>query len=132
MSWRRRHRVRPSWAISSSPAGTPRRIESITAGQGSFAAAPIRVSVGGDDLLIDHVGDLDRDVLVGVKHAGQPMVLAHRQQLDSGAGNAPDPIQRVAGMAAASEGLVLDTLADQVELGPGQCDHVEGIMPTSA
>jgi len=30
MSVRRRHSVRPSWAISSSPAGTPRRIEAIS------------------------------------------------------------------------------------------------------
>jgi hypothetical protein len=50
--------------------------------------------------------------LVGVKHTGQPVVLADRQQLDSGAADAPDPIQRVAGMAAASEGLLLDTLTD--------------------
>jgi hypothetical protein len=30
-------------------------------------------------------------------------------------------------MAAASEGLLLDALADQVELGPGQRDHVQRI-----
>jgi len=52
--------------------------------------------------------------------------------VDSGAGDAPDPIQRIAGMAAPAEGLVLDTLADQVELGPGQRDHVERVMPISA
>jgi hypothetical protein len=29
--------------------------------QGAFAAAPVGVGVGGDDLLIDHVRDLDRE-----------------------------------------------------------------------
>ena len=52
-------------------------------GHRQFAGAPVRVGVGGDDLLVDHVGDLDGDVLVGVEHAAQPVVLAGREQLGS-------------------------------------------------
>ena len=83
------------------------------------------MGVGGDDFLIDHVCHLDRDVFLGVEHAGQPVMLAGRKQLRAGAGDAPNPIQWVAGMAAPAEGLLLDALADQVELGPGQRHYVE-------
>ena len=70
------------------------------------------MGVGGDDFLIDHVCHLDRDVFLGVEHAGQPVMLAGRKQLRAGAGDAPNPIQWVAGMAAPAEGLLLDALAD--------------------
>jgi hypothetical protein len=35
-------------------------------------------------------------------------------------------------MAAPAQGLLLDALADQVQLGSGQRHDVEGIMPISA
>lgn len=90
MSWRRRHRVRPRWATSSSPAGTPRRIESITAARSRLPRRRLGSPVGGDDLLIDHVGHLHGVVLIGVEHAGQAVMLAGREQLDSGARDASD------------------------------------------
>ena len=58
------------------------------------------------------------------------MVLAHRQQLGTGASDAPGPIERVTGVPAPPEGLLLDSLADQVELGPGQRDDVKRVHPT--
>jgi hypothetical protein len=53
--------------------------------------------------------------------------LARGEQLDAGAGDAPDPVQRVAGVSAPVKGLLLDALADQVQLGPGQGDDVERV-----
>src|SRR6516225_5610299 len=79
-------------------------------GQGAFAAGPIRVGVGGDDLLIDQPGDLDGEVLVAVKHDGEPVVLAGGQQTQSGSGDAPDPVERVAGVSTPVKGLLLDAL----------------------
>ena len=63
-------------------------------------------------------------MLVGVENAGQPRVLARGEQLQAGA---PDPIQRITGMAAPAQGLLLDALADQVELGPGQATTWKGL-----
>ena len=131
MSARRRHRVRPSWAISSSRRA--RRGGSIDQpGHRVLPAAAVRVSVGGDDLLIDHIGDLDGEVFLGVEHAGQAVVLAGGKQLDAGAGDALDPIQRIPGAPAADEGQVLDALADQVKRGAGQGHDVKRVMPISA
>ena len=42
-------------------------------------------------------------------------------------GDAPDPIPRITGVPAPAEGLLLDALAHQVQLGPGQRDDVEGV-----
>ena len=91
MSARRRHRVRPSWAISSSPAGTPRRTESIKPGHRAFPAAAVRVSVGGDDLLIDHICEFDGEVFLGVEHGGQAVVLAGRKAAGCGCGRCAPP-----------------------------------------
>ena len=66
-------------------------------------------------------------MFVDIEHAGQPVMLAGRKQLRAGAGDAPNPIQWVAGMAAPAQGLLLDALADQVELGPGQGHDVERV-----
>ncbi|KPN47236.1 hypothetical protein BKG74_05400 [Mycobacteroides chelonae] len=87
----------------------------------------VRVGVGGDDLLIDQPGDLDGEMVVAVEHLGQPGVLAWGEQLQAGSGDAPDPIERVTGVSAPTQGLLLDALADQVELGPGQSHNVEGV-----
>jgi hypothetical protein len=92
-----------------------------------LAGAAVGVGVGGDDLLVDHVGHLDRDVFVGVEHAGQPVVLARREKVCAGAGDAPDPVERVTGVPSPPEGLLLNTLADQIQLGPGQRDDVERV-----
>ena len=77
----------------------------------AFTATAVRVGVGGDDLLVDHIRDLDGEVLLDVEHAGQAVVLASGEQLQAGSGEAPDPIQRVTGVPAPAEGLVLDALA---------------------
>ena len=58
--------------------------------------------------------------------------LAGGQQLDAGAGDAPDPVERITGVTASAQGLLLDALAVQVQLGPGQRDDVERVMPISA
>jgi hypothetical protein len=83
-------------------------------------SAAVRISVGGDDLPVDQPGDLDGEVFVGVEHAGQPGVLAGREQVQAGAGDASDAVEGIAGVAAAAEGVLLDPLADQIQLGPGQ------------
>src|SRR6185503_11404136 len=121
MSARRRHRVRPSWAISSNPAGT-RGGSSRSAWSSRPCRAPVGIGVGSDDLLINQPGDLDREVLLAVERLGEAGVLAGREQLDSGAGDAPNPVERVAGVTAPAQGLLLDALADQIQLGPGQRD----------
>ena len=59
-----------------------------------FAAATVRVGVGGDDLLVDQPGDPDGEVFLGVEHAAESVVLASREQLKTGAGDAANPIQR--------------------------------------
>jgi hypothetical protein len=43
---------------------------------GAFCSATVVIGIGGDDLLVDRAGHLHRDVLVGIEHAGQPVVLA--------------------------------------------------------
>ena len=83
MSARRRDRVRPSWAISSNPVGTPRRIDSISLVIAFLPRRRFGIGVGGDDFLIDQPGDLDREVFVAVKHLGQPGVLARGEQLQA-------------------------------------------------
>ena len=109
MSARRRDRVRPSWAISSGQSGrhaTANRFDQSC--HCLLAATPVRIGVGGDDFLIDQPGDLDREVLVAVKHLGQPRVLARGEQLQAGSGDAPDPIKRVAGVSAPVKGALLN------------------------
>jgi predicted Zn-dependent protease with MMP-like domain len=66
-------------------------------------------------------------VFLGVERVGQPFVLPGREQLGAGSGDAADAVERISGMAAPPQGLLLDALADQVELDPGQRDDVEGI-----
>ena len=95
-------------------------------GHRAFPATPVGVGVGGDDLLVDHVGDLDPEVFVGVQHAGQPVVLARREQLKAGAGDVPDSVERISGVPAPTQSVLLDALADQIQLGSGQRDDVEG------
>ena len=90
------------------------------------------MGVGGDDLLIDQPGELDGEVLVGVENAGEVGVLASREQLQAGAGDAPNPAKRVAGMTTPAQGLLLDALAAGVELGAGQRHEVKRVMPISA
>jgi len=77
----------------------------------------VGVGVGGDDLLVDQPGNLDCEVLLGVENTVEAGVLAGGEQLDPGAGDAPDAIERVAGVAAPSQALLLGALADQIELG---------------
>ena len=69
-------------------------------GHGLFAAAPVGIGVGGDDLLVDQPGDPDGEVFLGVEHPGQSVVLARREQLKTGAGDTANPIQRIAGVTA--------------------------------
>jgi hypothetical protein len=63
-------------------------------GHGLFAAAAVGIGVGGDDLLVDQPGDPDGEVFLGVEHAAESVVLASREQLTTGAGDAANPIQR--------------------------------------
>src|SRR6478672_12543031 len=132
MSARRRHRVRPSWATSSQSGRYPASDRVDQPGHCSLTAAPVGIGVGGDDLLIDQPGELDGEVLVGVENAGEAGVLASREQLQAGAGDAPNPVERVAGMTTPAQGLLLDALAAGVELGAGQRHEVKRVMPISA
>ena len=66
-------------------------------------------------------------MFVDIEHAGQPVMLAGRKQLRAGAGDAADAVERISGVPAPAQGLLLDALADQVELGPGQGHDVERV-----
>ena len=68
-------------------------------------------------------------MLVGVENAGEAGVLASREQLQAGAGDAPNPVERVAGMTTPAQGLLLDALAAGVELGAGHRHDVKRVMP---
>jgi len=70
-------------------------------------------------------------VLVG-ENGFQTRLLTIVEQRVSGAQGAPYPVEGIACSAAVPARLLLDALAAQVELGPGQGDDVEGIMPISA
>jgi len=57
-------------------------------------------------------------VFLGVERVGQPFVLPGREQLGAGSGDVADAVERISGMVAPPQGLLLDALADQVELDP--------------
>lgn len=63
-----------------------------------------------------------------------PVRRAYRQAESSWmrAGDAPNPVERVAGVPASAQGLLLDALADQIQLCPGQCHDVEGSITVTA
>ena len=65
-------------------------------------------------------------VVVG-ENGCQSGLLTAAQQREPGAQGAPHPVERIAGAAAVTAGLLLDALAAQVELGAGQRDDVERI-----
>jgi hypothetical protein len=60
-----------------------------------LATTTVSIGIGGDDLLINQLGDADREVLISVEHTAEAGVLACKEQLQAGAGDAPDPIQRI-------------------------------------
>jgi hypothetical protein len=76
--------------------------------------------------------DFDGQVLVGVENAVEAGVLAGGEQLQAGANDAADPIERIAGMSGPPQGVLLDALADQVQLGRGQSHHTEWVHHQSA
>ncbi len=86
---------------------------------------PVGVGVGGDDLLIDQPGDFDREVLLDVENSAEPGVLMGREQPQTGAGDAPNPVERIPGVPTPAQGLLLDALTDQIELDPSQRDDME-------
>ena len=65
-------------------------------------------------------------VVVG-EYGCQSGLLAAAQQREPGAQGAPHPVERVAGAAAVTAGLVLDALTGQIQLRAGQRDDVERI-----
>ena len=72
-------------------------------------------------------------MLVGIEHTAQPGVLARREQLKAGAGDTPNPIERIAGLAAPGQGLLLDALADQVQLlAPARATTWKGSITVTA
>jgi len=54
------------------------------------------------------------------------------QNLQTRNGDKSQTVQRITGMSTPPEGLLLDALADQVQLGSGQRHDVERVMPISA
>ena len=67
-----------------------------------------RVSVGGDDVLVDPPGDLDGGVILVGEHRVESGFLLLGEQRCSGVQGAAGAIQRVAGAASVAEGFVLD------------------------
>ena len=70
-------------------------------------------------------------VVVG-EHRCQSGLLTAAQQREPGAQGSPHSIERIAGVAAVTAGLLLDALTGQIQLRAGQGDDVEGVMPISA
>jgi hypothetical protein len=71
--------------------------------------------VGGDDLLVDHVRDLDALCSSASSTLVRRSCWRVESRCKAGSGEAPDPIQRVTSAPAPPEGLVLDALADQIQ-----------------
>jgi hypothetical protein len=95
--------------------------------QHGLAATPVGVAVGGDDALVDAPGHRDRQVGIVGEHRGQAGLLAACEQGEAGAQGSAHTVERVAGTAAMTSGLLLDALAGQVQLGAGQGHDMKGI-----
>ena len=89
------------------------------------------MGVGSDEALVEAPAQFDGEVVLVGENGFQSGFLASVEQRVSGAQGAPCSVERIAGAAAVPARLLLDALAAQVELGPGQGDDVEGIMSTS-
>lgn len=85
--------------------------------------------VGGDDLLVSPPGHLDRGVLVVSEHGLEAGALPVGEQPEPGAKGASDAVERVPSASTVSEGVLLDALAAQVELVPGEGRHGTGPSP---
>jgi len=70
-------------------------------------------------------------VIIGEDRA-EPGLLATAQQRQPGSKGAPHPVERITAAATMTLSLLLNALAAQIQLGAGQGNDVEGIMPISA
>lgn len=95
--------------------------------QVAFPAGPVGITVGGDDALIDAPGRLDLDMLVDGEHRLDPRALPVSRQRFPGVQGAADPVERIAGMPAMAESLLLDALPGAVEGVAGELDDVERV-----
>src|SRR5699024_7963534 len=93
-----------------------------------LALAATGVFVGGDQALVDAVGDLHGDVrIVGGERRPQAGLLLVGQQLGPGVQGPTYPVQGIAAAPSVAGGGLLDALAAHGELVRGQVHHVEGI-----
>src|SRR5690606_24838967 len=96
-------------------------------GQEVLGQAAVGFAVGGDDVLVDAPGRLDRGVTGVSEQCLDPLDLARLQQPSAGEQSAPSGIERIALHAAATEDVLLDAAPADVQGFTGQADYVEGI-----
>jgi hypothetical protein len=88
---------------------------------------PVGVAVGGDHVLVDRPAHLDLHVSVGREQRGEPGLLLGGEQVDAGVQGAAGGVERVAGAAAVTAGVLLDAPSALVEGVTGEPDDVERV-----
>ena len=63
----------------------------------------------------------------GDESGPQPIPGPLAEPVSAATQHAADPVERVAGVSTPVKGLLLDALADQVELGPGKGDNMKRV-----
>ncbi len=78
------------------------------------ASGAVGFAVGGDHALVDALGGLDLDVLVGGEQGCQPVLLLVGEQVRTGVQGPPCAVERVVGAAAMPVEVLLDASAAAV------------------
>ncbi len=84
-------------------------------------------AVGGDDALVDAPGRFDLDVLLDREHRVQPCSLLLGEEAHAGVEGAADPVERVPGVTAVPESVLLNPLPGPVQGVTGEPDDMERI-----
>jgi hypothetical protein len=79
--------------------------------QCSLRGGPVRVVVGGHDALVDAPGGFDFHVPLVGEHCIESLALLVGEQFGAGAQYSADAVERIAGAASVSAGVLLDPLA---------------------
>ncbi len=88
---------------------------------------PVRVTVGGNGLLVDGPGHLDLDALIASQGGVDAGSLPVGEHWLAGVPGAADVEQWVASMTAVPEGVLLDALVAGVQNVAGELDDVERV-----
>src|SRR5690554_2255127 len=88
------------------------------------ALRAVGLPVGADHALVDAPGGFDLDVLVGGEERFDPLALSVGEQVGSGVQGPSGAVERVAGAATVTAGVLLDAASAPVQGVAGQADHV--------